>query len=257
MFKIKELVQTIEGYGYKYSGVDFIKSIAIYTVIISFLAHLHHLEWIWIGLLIFTVVGMFPFMVHAQYQYLYEQRRFQELCTYLKQMIVNFKTYQKIPLALQETRHAFSENSEMYKTITNAMDAINSGRSFREAFDIIEAKYFNSYVNQLHSYLILGEQEGGEIVYDSLSHIDFQEWQTDTYSYQISKEKLKKQNGLFAAMALCMTLFVFHFFPDEIMDPLLALQEFQLYTFIYFEVILVAFIGVKAFLTGKWVKPDE
>ena len=77
-------------------------------------------------------------------------------------------------------------------------------------------------MNQLHSYLILGEQEGGEIVYESLTHIDFQEWQTDTYSFQIQKEKLKKQNGIFAAMAICMTLFVFHFFPAEIMDPLLA-----------------------------------
>ena len=58
-------------------------------------------------------------------------------------------------------------------------------------------------------------------------------------------------------MALCMTLFIFHFFPSDIMDPLLALQEFQIYTFIYFEIVLVAFIVVKAFLTGKWIKEDE
>lgn len=94
-------------------------------------------------------------------------------------------------------------------------------------------------------------------MYESLSHIDFQEWQTDTYSFQIAKDKLKKQNGIFAAMALCMTLFIFHFFPSDIMDPLLALQEFQIYTFIYFEIVLVAFIVVKAFLTGKWIKEDE
>lgn len=257
MFKLKELFQTIEGYGYKYSGIDFIKSVGMYTIIIAYLAHLHHLKFIWISLLIITVVVMFPFMVHSQYYYLHEQRRFQELCTYLKQMIVNFKTHQKIYLALKETRNAFSEDSEMYKTITKAMQCIDDGKSFREAFDVIEEKYFNSYVNQLHSYLILGEQEGGNIVYESLSHIDFQEWQTDTYSFQIAKDKLKKQNGIFAAMALCMTLFIFHFFPSDIMDPLLALQEFQIYTFIYFEIVLVAFIVVKAFLTGKWIKEDE
>ena len=164
---------------------------------------------------------------------------------------------EKIYLALKETRNAFSEDSEMYKTITKAMQCIDDGKSFRETFDVIEEKYFNSYVNQLHSYLILGEQEGGDIVYESLSHIDFQEWQTDTYSFQIAKDKLKKQNGIFAAMALCMTLFIFHFFPSDIMDPLLALQEFQIYTFIYFEIVLVAFIVVKAFLTGKWIKEDE
>lgn len=257
MFKLKELFQTIEGYGYKYSGVDFFKSIITYIIVISFLAYLHHLQLVWILLLIATVIVMFPFMVHSQYYYLYEQRRFQDLCIYLKQMIVNFKTHQKIYLALKETRNAFPENSEMYKTITKAMKCIDDGRTFREAFDIIEGKYFNSYVNQLHSYLILGEQEGGENVYDSLSHIDFQEWQTDTYSYQISKEKIKKQNGLYAVGSLCMTLFIFQYFPSNVMDPLLALQEFQIYTFIYFEIILISFIVVKAFLTGKWIKEDE
>ena len=145
----------------------------------------------------------------------------------------------------------------MYKAITRAITAIDEGKSFRIALDEIEKDFYNSYVNQLHSYLILGEQEGGEIVYESLTHIDFQEWQTDTYSFQIQKEKLKKQNGIFAAMAICMTLFVFHFFPAEIMDPLLAQQAYQIYTFIYFEVILLSFICVRAFMTGKWIKADE
>ena len=46
MFKLKELFQTIEGYGYKYSGIDFIKSVGMYTIIIAYLAHLHHLKFI-------------------------------------------------------------------------------------------------------------------------------------------------------------------------------------------------------------------
>ena len=70
MFKLKELFQTIEGYGYKYSGIDFIKSVGMYTIIIAYLAHLHHLKFIWISLLIITVVVMFPFMVHTLYLHL-------------------------------------------------------------------------------------------------------------------------------------------------------------------------------------------
>lgn len=55
--------------------------------------------------------------------------------------------------------------SQMYKAITRAITAIDEGKSFRAALDEIEKDFYNSYVNQLHSYLILGEQEGGEIVY--------------------------------------------------------------------------------------------
>lgn len=94
-FDLKGLIQTIEGFGYHYSGIDFFKSIGIYTIVIAALAYLHNLSWLYIALLLLTVVVMFPFMVHSQYYFLNEQKRFQELCTYLKQMIINFKTYQK------------------------------------------------------------------------------------------------------------------------------------------------------------------
>lgn len=257
IYDLKALFKTIEGFGYHYSAIDFFKSMALYSVVIAVLAYLHHLQFMWIAMLVLTIVALFPFMVMSQYNFLNEQNRFQQLCIYLKQMIINFKTHKKIYVALRETRNAFQESDQMYKDITAALAAIDKGESFRDALKMIEKDFYNSYVNQLHSYLVLGEEEGGDIVYDSLSHIDFQEWQTDTYSFQMQKDKNKKQSIIFSGMTLAMTLFVFKFFPDAIMNPLLALQEYQIYTFIYFEVILISFIFIRAFMTGKWIRPDE
>ena len=42
-FDLKGLIQTIEGFGYHYSGIDFFKSIGIYTIVIAALAYLHNL----------------------------------------------------------------------------------------------------------------------------------------------------------------------------------------------------------------------
>lgn len=200
---------------------------------------------------------MLPFMIYSQYSFMNESQRFQELCTYLKQMIVNFKTHKKIYTSLKETRNVFDENSPMYECITNAMRKIERGEPFDVALEEIEKKYYNSYVNQLHSYLILGEKEGGESVYESLSHIDFQEWQTDTYSFQTQKAKIKKQNGLFAALSLSMTLFLFNFLPADMMNKLYVNSEYQMYTLIYFEIILMAYIFTTAFMNGKWIKSNE
>lgn len=257
LFNLKLLKQKIEGFGYQYSFAHFIRSLLMYASIIFLLAYFHHLHFIYIILLIITLAIFLPFVVFSQYCFLNEQKRFQELCIYLKQMTSNFKAYKKIYTSLKETSNAFDKNSTMYKCIHKAMDDILNGKSFVEALDNIENQYKNSYIVQLHSYMILGEKEGGDTVYEAISNIDFQEWQTDTYSYQIAKEKLKKKNGTWSAGALSMSLILFNFFPSFILEPLLAAPAYQIYTFVYFEIILLSFVFITSFLTGKWIREDE
>lgn len=255
---IKKLTTKINQYGYKYSFVDFFKSFILFAVPIFILAYLHHLHPIYNVILVATFFIMLPFVILSQYYLMNEQRRFQSLCGYLKLMIINFKQYKKVLRALKETREMLpNKDKHMLTCIDKAIQAIEDGHDIETAFYYIEKDYYNSYVKKLHSYLILGEHEGGDIIYEALNNVDFEEWQTDTYVFEMNKENTKKNSGLFTALSLGMSLFVIQNIPNELIGTAYTNSSYQMMTFLYFEIILIAYVSIRAFLTSPWIRRDE
>ena len=257
LFSFKALKRQINGFGFNYSFFDYAKSIIFYAVIIFILAYLHRLKIQYILINILLLIVMMPFMVYSQYQYMNEQQNFSDLCIYLKQMINNFRQYKKVLAALKQTQQSFSKNSLMYKDVDKAIKAIEGGQSIADAFKFIEADFYNSYVNQLHSYLILGEKEGGDIIYQALYNIDYNEWETDTYSFQTAVQRARKANGIFVGGSLGMSLFIYMYLPDLVTKNLFPNMTYQIYTFIYIMLMLVSFIFVRSFVKFKWINRNE
>lgn len=261
----KALNEKIVGMGYTYSLFSFLKTFLIFTLFIIILGYFHKLKYYYILILILCFFSVLPFSIYSQYKYLYEQKRFQELCVYLKNMKINYKQYQKILLALKETKENFTEEDRIYKYIVKAIDDIESGKTYREALDNIEKPYKNTYIMKLHSYIILGETEGGSAVYDALDGIDYESWRTDTYVFQTQKYKQQNQNGYYTILGLSISLGVIFLFQkilgepgvSEVMGNVFETMAFQIATFIYILIDLISYIMVKTMITGKWIKEDE
>lgn len=198
LFKINRLKSSIEKLGYHYSVVDYFKSLMIYSLLLLGVSLAHKLNWQYALLLILTVILLLPFIIYAQFSYTYEFQRFNDYCLYLKQMIIQYKTHKKIKSALQQTAEAFKTNSsKMYECILKAIEEIEDGESFEKALYNIEKYYCNSYILKMHSYMILGEQIGGDNVYQALNNVDFEEWQSDVVNFQKQKNSVKKTNIYF------------------------------------------------------------
>lgn len=261
----KAMTEKIVGMGYTYSIFSLLRTFAFFTFAIIVLSYFHELQPVYIAILVLSVIFLLPFSIYAQYKYLYEQKRFQELCIYLKFMKINFKQYKKILIALKETLDNFSEEDRIYPYIKQAILDIESGIPYREALDKIEKPFKNSYITKLHAYMILGETEGGGAVFEALDGIDYENWRTDTYVFQTQKFKQQNQNGFFTIFGLSISLAVVYIFKDilakdgvgDMMGNIFSTPLFQISTFVYILFDLISFILVKTMITGKWVREDE
>ncbi len=258
LFKINRLKSSIEKLGYHYSVLDYLKSLGIYSLLLSAVSLAHKLEWQFAVLLIVTVVLLLPFIIYAQFSYTYEFQRFNDYCLYLKQMTIQYKTHKKIKSALLQTAQAFKENtSRMYSCILKAIQDIEDGEDFETALMHIERHYCNSYILKLHSYMVLGEQIGGDNVYQALNNVDFEDWQSDVVRFQKQKNNVKKTNIYFTLLSVSISLFCLYMFPQDLMKNLFSLTQFQLITFLYFEMLIIAYTLVTCGLNGKWISRKE
>lgn len=252
---MNKLRLSIEKLGYKYSIVQYLKNLLIYSFIIIGLSLVHKLKWIYALFLFITIIVVLPYIIYAQFRYTYEFQRFNDYCLYLKQMIIQYKTHKKIKTALEMTREAFTSNkSIMLSLITKAIEAIETGVPYEKALRIIEEKYPHHYLKKLHAYLILGEMIGGNQVYSSLEHVDYETWQSDMIQFQKQKNQVRQTNIYFTLLSIGISLFCLYFFPKDLMEPLFGIDAYQIVTFIYFEILLLAYTLVTCGLTGDWLK---
>lgn len=260
---IKTLEYQISGMGYSYSLISFFKNFLLFSLVIIILGYLHKMQVIYIMVIVVLYFTLLPFSIYSQYKYLYEQKRFQELCVYLKQMKINFKSHKKIITSLRETKENFDKTDRIYPYIESAIQAIEQGKGYREALDIIEKPFKNSYIMKLHAYMILGEMEGGQTVFQALDSIDSEAWHTDTYIFQTQKYKYQNQNGLYTFIGLAISLVVVFMFQgilgeaESVLGNIFVKTSYQLYTFIYIFIDLVSYVMIKTIITGKWVREDE
>ena len=261
---LKALNEKIVGMGYSYSLLLFFKSFLIFSVVIIGLGYFHKMKFPYVFMLIIFYFMLLPFSVYSQYKYLYEQKRFQELCTYMKQMKINFKTYKKILVALKETEANFKRGDRIYPYIHQAIEAIENGTDYRTALDIIEKPFKNSFITKLHAYMILGETEGGDAVFQALDNIDYDQWRTDTFIFQTQKYKYQNQNGFYTIFGLAISLFVVAVIFQRILTDAGTVMyfifddlTFQLETFIYILIDMVSYVMIKTMITSKWVREDE
>lgn len=257
------LNEKIVSMGYQYSLTSFFKNFLLFSIFIILLGYLHKLHFLLIAFLVLAFLMLLPFSIYAQYKYLYEQKRFQELCTYLKQMKINFKAHKKILIALEETLTVYYTTDRIYPYMKNAIEAIKAGESYKQALDPLEQAYKNSYITKLHAFMILGETEGGDTVYQALDNIDFNTWQTDTTIYQTEKYKYQNQNAYYTMLGLVVSLAVIFMFQNIMATSANTLvnifnqTSYQIETFIYILVDLISYLFIKTIITGKWIREDE
>lgn len=228
----------------------------VYAVVISVLSYLHLLQLKYVVILVILLIVTIPFELYSKSVRAREKKHFDEMCLYMKHVVINYKISHKIFQSLKDTLNVFDEKSNMYKCIESAIVKLINAQSFDEALAEIEKDYCNSYMKQIHQFMILGEESVGEVIDISLSQVNVKEWQLDVEMFETNKLKIKQYNVYFALGSVLASYGVL-FILNDYANLLRVNAKYQLITFGYFVFFILAYIVITMLLTSKWVKENE
>lgn len=246
----------IQGYGFHYSFLDFFKVLVLFMLGTAFVGILLKMKPAYIiGLVLVEILLLIP-IIKSQYKFLYEQKRFDQLMTYMKQMAYSFKKEPKILLALEDTLQLC--DGKMKILVEQAIEHINTSNSpymYEEALDIIFNEYSCSRLAQLHDFLIKIEETGGE--YQTSINVlidDMVGWSQRVYEFQTERADIKRNIfiSLCLAMAICSTtLFMI---PEQM--NFTTIGVYQIVTFATLTIFLVIYTISQSLLNGSWIEDD-
>lgn len=153
--------------GYEFSFSKYLKFLlACYVGLVAF-AFVFKLKIQFIIPIILIVAFLIPSIFLLQYRNMYEQKKFEEITSYMEQLLYSFKRHPKILTALQDTLTLFQneEDERLRNAIEKAIEHIQNGVAetniYEEAFAFIEEEYGCKRLYKIHNFLIRVEQSGG------------------------------------------------------------------------------------------------
>lgn len=163
----KNLKSQIKAYGGDFDKTFFIKYLGVMYVLAGLLSYFFQLHTLNI-VVVFAVITLFiPGLFVIRYKGLFEVRRFEEVSSYMDQMLYSFRKKNKILSALEDTLSLFEEKSDsiIYQTILSTIKHIQTGDEvdiYEKAFIHMETVYDCDRMKKMHKFLIMVENAGGD-----------------------------------------------------------------------------------------------
>lgn len=260
---IEKLQTEIAGYGFSYSLKKFYLTMALFFASVLVTGYLFKLHWQYIAILACTVLACVPFIILGQYKYLYEQKRFTDVSTYVEQMIYNFKKQPKILNALTDVRRLFNQSDNKMGTVLDAAIASiqKDGNGYETALNLIYESYPCSRVKSLHRFMIKIEKTGGS--YQSGINVllnDVGEWIKRTYKYQTDRKHSKTLILLSIILATVLCYAVIFFLTGDgisFADGIYMNPAFQISLTVYLCAMILIYTFSTSKLNGSWLAKEN
>lgn len=247
------LQHEIKGYGFTYSFRKYLLSMFLMLAVIGVTGFLYGLKRPYLFLTGGIALTFVPVIIRAQFRYMYEQKRFQDITIYLEQMAYSFQKHPKILSALKDIEKI--SEGKLNELIHKSILFIESGKSkdiYADALFLIENEYSCSRIRVLHKFLIKVEESGGNYQkYLNVLLMDFNRWTERTYLYQKDIKNIKRKSAIAVVMSFfiaALSVFLKNYcdITQEILYQLITVS------FIIFCVIFYTFIQIK--LNGSWLE---
>lgn len=193
IFNFKNLQSEISGYGFNYSLKKYLLTVVLVvcaTIGTGFFYQMNPLYMVICA--IFSALCV-PFIVKAQFVFLYKQHQYSEVVVYIRQMTASFARNEKIYLALQDTlKIAGGRLAKVVEAALAEMETSTYASLMEDSLKIIENVYPCEKIRKLHRYLLTVEETGGE--YNSalaMLSSEFEHWIERTYKKQEELKRLK------------------------------------------------------------------
>ena len=262
LLSFKNLNYTIQNYGYNYSFGRYMASIVILMAGIVASGYIFKLEFqtiVWLG---FFAILLLPIIILSQIRFLHNNYRFEQMATYLQEMITVFKVNPKILYSLKEVQDLYTSPKGMKSTIQKSIDYIEHNSEanddfYKRALDIIEEDYPCTRVHSLHSLMLTVENQNSVNYHDAINDLyeDIQAWISRVYDYQIELKNVKSQ----FTMVLLLTIGVASAMVNILPPTLITFIDnpvYQVSTAGMLAIFLAMFCFIQSKLNGQWLVND-
>lgn len=262
LLSFKNLNYTIQNYGYNYSFGRYMASIVILMAGIVASGYIFKLEFqtiVWLG---FFAILLLPIIILSQIRFLHNNYRFEQMATYLQEMITVFKVNPKILYSLKEVQDLYTSPKGMKSTIQKSIDYIEHNSEanddfYKRALDLIEEDYPCTRVHSLHSLMLTVENQNSVNYHDAINDLyeDIQAWISRVYDYQIELKNVKAQ----FTMVLLLTIGVASAMVNILPPTLITFIDnpvYQVSTAGMLAIFLAMFCFIQSKLNGQWLVND-
>lgn len=256
------LRREIEGYGYRYSFVAIMKQMLVYFALvgaISYVLQLHFQYIFMLGLIVFMAI---PIIIRAQYQQMYEIRRFQMVVSYLSNVIPIFKAKPVILHAWRETLDLVE--GEMHEALQEAINYVISNTTdenqYETACQMIESHFPNSRIHAVHKMMLTVIRQNSKTYQTAVDNVfyDCTAWISRTFNFQKDLEDKKSKLLLLCLITLgANCLFIAVYSTNEIFKDFPQMLGYQVSTFIFVAILLILMCLFFVKMNGQWLVDDQ
>lgn len=216
------VIAEINRLGYNYTWKDILK---IYLGVIGamcLLGFFFKLTWYWYIVLCLVGSLVAPKFVANNYKNKFEATRFDDVNTYIEQMLYAFANSNRVLTALHDVQILFL-GGPMREAIDEAITIIESPNENAEldleevALEKIAERYPNQYVRQMHRFLLKVERVGGS--FEEATQLLIQNrvnWQA-RIDYVVRQEKKKRNEILISCgLGIGLVMVMLYILPSEV-----------------------------------------
>lgn len=153
-------------YGYEFVWLRYVEFYLAAIIVAVGLGLAYQLKPLWMIILAVAFSLMMPQIVAAYYKNKYEEKRYDDVTTYIEQMLYSFRKNSKIIVSLRDALSVFPVGGHMYDTIMAALHSTQTSTSgstiYSDALGVIEKEYPCRRIRSLHRYMIKVEGVGGD-----------------------------------------------------------------------------------------------
>ena len=158
-------IQVIKEYGFDYSFKEMAISYVLFMAVGVVIALFYKLQIPYIALVLIGIIIATPQLIVNSFKRKYENRKLDEVSTYIETMLYSFKNNPMVLEALKDTFYIFEEGrmkTAIKQAITYIEDEFSNGDIVEEALDIIEKEFPCTKISQLHKFMETVERLGGD-----------------------------------------------------------------------------------------------
>lgn len=230
------VVREINKLGYNFTWKNILATYAATLALIGALCFSFQLNALWTVICLIFGVIVSPKFVMNNYKNKYEMARFNDVNTYIEQMLYAFANSGRVLTALKDVSILFQQGT-MRESIDHAIEIIQNPSDDEEAdveeiaLDGIAERYPNQYIRQMHRFILKVERVGGD--FDDATKLLIQNrvnWQART-DYVVTEEKKKRRDILLSCVcAVGLVLAMLYMLPSDVtIFPNTVVQVFNVF----------------------------
>ena len=251
----------IEAYGYKYSFKSIMTQMLLMFAAIIGIYCVLKLQWIYIFMVLLIAFMATPLIVRAQFEQMYQIRRFQMVTSYLDNVIPIFKNKPVLRSAWQDTVDLV--DGEMQDAVNEALDYLYTNTDDENADEtackIIEDHFPNSRIHAVHKMMMTIIRQNSTNYQASVDNLfyDVSAWIQRTFQFQKDLEAKKTQLLLICLITmLANCIFIFVYATNEIFQDFPQMVGYQVSTFLFVSALLILMCAFYIKMNGKWLVDD-